>query len=86
MDRTEIDARQHRCEQARLHPTQTVTIVDYKPTHLLSHAEAQSAGLAMHDRWVTAGEGIPPLSRDDTAWADMARAAWEAVWAFRRDG
>jgi hypothetical protein len=46
---------------------------------LLSYEAAQRAGVAMHDRWVSCGEGVPPLSREDTAWADMFRAGYEAV-------
>jgi hypothetical protein len=67
---------------------ETVTLVDYRPAHLMSHAEAQAAGEAMHDRWQGRHEdglcGPPPFDPSDAAWGDMARAAWEAVWGLRR--
>lgn len=52
---------------------------------LLSHAEAEVAGHAMCDRWERMlEEGEMPMLREDTGWADLARVAWEAVWAERR--
>lgn len=58
--------------------------------NLLSHLEAQQAGEAMFTRWQgrhEEGECIaPPFDMGDCAWADMARAAWEEVWARRRSG
>jgi hypothetical protein len=65
-----------------------------QPT-LLSFDEANAAGQAMYDRWVQqthgggGGQGgayPAPFPRDDCAWADLARVAWEAVWSKRRGG
>jgi hypothetical protein len=60
-----------------------------QPT-LLSFAEAKAAGEAMFDRWAheaATGRSItdPPLDREDQAWTDLARVAWEDVWARRRE-
>lgn len=46
---------------------------------LLSFEDARIAGIKMHDRWLDVGEQIPPLGRQDTAWADMFRAGYEAL-------
>lgn len=97
--RDEIDARISRCDQAKLRPgfnafPPVKGACQYAPPHLLSHEEAQAAGHAMYDRWVQQampeapgmGGGFPaPMPRDDTGWADLARAAWEAAWALRRE-
>lgn len=50
---------------------------------LLSFAEAQLAGQAMFDRWEKQAEVTPPLEREDAAWADLARVAWDAVQSSR---
>jgi hypothetical protein len=57
--------------------------------HLLTFEEAQIGGWAMHDRWLSAAENdadimVPPLGRDDCAWGDMFRAAWDAVHTLRK--
>lgn len=53
---------------------------------LLTHLEAQQAGQAMFDRWAAQEGNIdhqPPFTREDHAWADLARAAWDEVWQRR---
>jgi hypothetical protein len=50
---------------------------------LLSFAEAQLAGEAMFDRWEHESRKPPPFSKDDAAWSDLARVAWEAVQKHR---
>lgn len=52
--------------------------------HLLSFAEAQIAGEAIFDTWKARTGKEPMFARDDCAWADLARQAWEAVWSSRR--
>lgn len=94
--RDEIDARISRCDQAKLRPgfnafPPVKGACQYVPPHLLSHEEAQAAGLAMFERWdimveeSTEEHCAVPLTEDDAGWADLARAAWVAVWALRRE-
>lgn len=75
-------------EEVQLCDRDTITIVGYRQAHLLTFAEAKVAGEAMYDRWLrmTGKRLALPLERDDYAWADLARAAWEAVWTERRRG
>lgn len=63
----------------------------HMPPNLLSFDEAKCAGEAMFDRWLNAHQQdhvcpLPPFLREDSAWADLARAAWEAVWVNRMEG
>lgn len=102
MSRNEIDARQHRCDQAKLRPANVPNVspagaeaqrivadlcrpIVEPQLKLLSFDEAHKAGQAMFERaHLMAPELRIALARDDCAWADLARAAWEAVWAARR--
>lgn len=43
----------------------------------LSFAEAQKVGQGMYDRWAVQSGEVPPLTRDDGAWADLARFVFE---------
>lgn len=46
---------------------------------LLSFSAAQVAGEAMYDRWRSQADEPPPFEKSDAAWADLARASYEAV-------
>jgi hypothetical protein len=55
---------------------------------LLTSAEAHAAGEAMFEHWETMlRRDAPirvPLLREDAGWAELFRAAWNAVWALRQ--
>lgn len=104
MSRNEVDARQHRCDQARLrlHPANVPNVAPLgedglkllgdlvgpvvdPQLRLLSFAEAQLAGEAMFERaHLMAPELRLGLVKEDSGWADMFRAGWDAVQASRR--
>jgi hypothetical protein len=50
----------------------------------LSFEEAKAMGEAMFDRWEQQAPNFPPFSRDDSAWADMVRVAYERLIELRR--
>lgn len=43
------------------------------PIPLLTHAQAETVGQQLHDRWHVMAAGTVPLTRDDLAWADIVQ-------------
>jgi hypothetical protein len=67
-------------------------MADERETPLLSFTDAETIGIALHDRWEKM-TGEPPLTRDDLGWADVvqfiireARAIDAAKREVRDDG
>jgi hypothetical protein len=56
---------------------------------LLTFAQAEEVGQALHDRWETI-TGTAPLKRDDLAWGDVVqfviRKARDAAQEAQQDG
>lgn len=57
--------------------------MDEQPIPLLTHAQAETVGQQLHDRWHVMA-GAVPLTRDDLAWADIEQFVLRTAYAVSK--